>query len=1235
MSLLLGIDTGGTYTDAVLYRDVEPGGGTDTGVIAKAKALTTRENLALGIGAVIDNVLRHETARVADINLVSVSTTLATNALVEGQGGRVALVFIGFSDADLDRAGLRDAMAGDPIIRVNGGHTPLGEAQEALDLDTLRRAVLEIAPTVEALAVVAHFGVRNPIHEIQARELIREITGLPVTCGHELSAQLNGPKRALTCVLNARLVGMIAELVDAVEAVLADRHINAPLMLVRGDGSLVSAGFARNRPIETILSGPAASLIGAAHLTGRADAIISDIGGTTTDIAVLRDGRPALSPKGAAVGGYQTMVEAIDMVTLGLGGDSEVWFEGRGRGEAPMIGPRRLIPISLLARDHPEFVAEALRRQLKRETPAEFDARFLTLNRRVLDRMPGLRPGEQRIVDAIGEGVAAQDEVITRRPQLGALDRLVGLGVVRVSGFTPSDAAHVAGMHREWDGAAAAMAADLIARQRDALGGARAATREELASRVIAAIKRRSAEVVLAAALARDGLGDVNPSTSKLVRMALDGGGSAARVDIGVKLPVIGLGASAPVYYPDVAAMLGAKADIPEHADVANAVGAVVGRVEIRRELTVIATEAGAYRVQGHGEPKDFASPLQARQYAAEILTELAARDARAAGADDIECRERYEEDVADVDGKPVFVEARMTVTATGRPRTRAVAGAPKPEARAPGSTLVNSGMIDENEILKRLQAGVARAGGAQDWTSVSRLCRRMLMIKPEMGAPLRNHAVATARLASPARARPMFHRAILAQLNNANTMHDAAVNESRARNHREAERLGRWAICAAPDRIENYLTAGAAAFGVLDMDGAWSYFVRARAIRPDNVIALSNMVEVLTRKGHHGLIGRATRRLLCSHPTAAGGGSALASAWTSIGRTPQAVKVARQMLTIDPLDGKLQGTLARAELKRGNHENAIESARRYAVITPSNSNALLTLSEASVRMDDLTLCETSSTWLRAIASDRGRGMALSVETSGRPALYVHVPKTAGSSIQRSTYVFTSSIGHRWIEQEPTEEDRHYSAWVAPNLLIRKEVLDQRFIFSNTRHLLPLLVSFYEHCRRGFASPTMIDLVRAAREEPFADFLRRIANQDTPWISRRFIFGPYFERSTGRFLIDWLNRTEEVDIDLPMMCRIRRYPYRGVGTVNKEVDKDWRVYYDDALIDLAWTTWAREVAMFGYTRDGGYSDGALLHRDVSRYKPRLTYDWRDDTVRLDGMVYDGGDHGGQAVAAGR
>ncbi|MGI9595962.1 MAG: hydantoinase/oxoprolinase N-terminal domain-containing protein, partial [Acidimicrobiales bacterium] len=279
----IGIDTGGTYTDAVLYDDATPvdGPGGGTAVVAKAKA-RTRIDLALGIAESLDEILGNDRlTSPAEVSLVALSTTLATNALVEGVGGRVALVFIGFTEAELDRGGLREGLGEAPVIMAAGGHDSLGVEVAPFDAEAMLARARELE--VDAFAVAGQFSVRNPTHELAARDALLAL-GKPVACGHELSAKLNGPKRALTCLLNAKLIGLIAELCQAAETILAERNITAPLMIVRGDGSLVSASFAKNRPIETILSGPAASLIGAGHLTGAPDIVVSDIGGTTTDV---------------------------------------------------------------------------------------------------------------------------------------------------------------------------------------------------------------------------------------------------------------------------------------------------------------------------------------------------------------------------------------------------------------------------------------------------------------------------------------------------------------------------------------------------------------------------------------------------------------------------------------------------------------------------------------------------------------------------------------------------------------------------------------------------------------------------------------------------------------------------------------------------------------------------------------------------------------------------------------
>ena len=205
--MLLGIDTGGTYTDAVLYDEA-----TRT-VVAKAKSPTTHHELSIGICGAIDAVLASAEVAPERIELVSLSTTLATNALVEGKGRPVGAVIIGFDGDVLERAGLGEALGPDPAVILAGGHDPHGSAVAPLDTERLAVEVAAVASRVEAFAVTAQFSVRNPEHELAAAEVIREVTGQPVTLSHHLSARLNGPKRAVTAVLNARLISIIDGLV--------------------------------------------------------------------------------------------------------------------------------------------------------------------------------------------------------------------------------------------------------------------------------------------------------------------------------------------------------------------------------------------------------------------------------------------------------------------------------------------------------------------------------------------------------------------------------------------------------------------------------------------------------------------------------------------------------------------------------------------------------------------------------------------------------------------------------------------------------------------------------------------------------------------------------------------------------------------------------------------------------------------------------------------------------------
>ena len=664
MTLVIGLDTGGTYTDAALLD-------TATGTVrATGKSLTTRDDLSIGVGGAIRRVLEDFDGSAADIGLISLSTTLATNAVVEGVGGRVALLMIGFDETSLQRADLARALGQDPVFFINGGHAADGTPQAQLDEAAIREAVNATEGEVSAYAVAGHFATRNPAHESRTRDLLRDLTGAPVTCSHELSSSLGGPRRALTAVLNARLINLLDRLVAATEGIMADEGLSCQLMVVKGDGSLLESGYARSRPVETVLSGPAASLAGAAFLAGTCTAMVADIGGTTTDIALLQNGAPRLKADGALVGGWQTMVEAADIRTCGLGSDSEVTPVGRGTTGGLTLGPRRAVPLSLLATQWPE-VKDKLAEQLAIAVPMSTDARF------VMPLMPNgvpawLTRSEARLAaKAIEMGPSSVAEIAGTQLALGAVDRLIGRGLLTLATFTPTDALHVTGDFTGFDAEAAMLGAKLIARQKTGIGQPIAETPEELARRTLSELHRRTGLALMDAALAHDGFGEMqatnNPLLANLYRDGTTGKDSLVKLSLELGTDLVALGASAATHYPHVARRMGVELTVPDHAEVAGAVGAAAGSVRQRVMISVTQPSEGRYRVHLPGGPRDLGVMDEALASAREVAGQLAEERARKAGATSVSIE--ISEDIKLVPlggGKELFIEALVQATADG-----------------------------------------------------------------------------------------------------------------------------------------------------------------------------------------------------------------------------------------------------------------------------------------------------------------------------------------------------------------------------------------------------------------------------------------------------------------------------------------------------------------------------------------------------------------------------------------
>ena len=655
----LGFDTGGTYTDAVIM-DLDSGE-----ILERAKSLTTRSDLSIGIKGAIAEFDKDLLSKVVTVCL---SSTLATNSIVEGKGCRVGLVLIGSQitvSANVDYS-----------IMIKGSHTATGKVDEPLDIEAARKFLTSIKGKVDCIAVTGFMSVRNPEHEQEVAALAKEILKVPVVCGYELSSGLGFNERTITCIMNARLIPVIEELIQSVNKVLGEFGIDAPLMIVKGDGSVMSEEMAKIRPVETILSGPASSINGAKKLSGKDNAIVVDIGGTTTDIGIVRDGKPRLDPEGALIGGYRTRVMAAEITTAGMGGDSRI-VVNPGR---PVLTPIRAIPLCVAAQRWPK-VAEALA-GLAGMDPAPMMKELSKPGRQVLAsemvltmRMP---PEGYSINEANTELLKlAFDEpcsVLEAAERLGRetsefyLESLEEMGLIQRVGFTPTDVLHADGTYTEFDAEASKAAAAYLA----ALAGMDA---DRFVSECRKAIRTKLCRELMDALITEDsGEPDLGRTGADLLSKAIT---CEHAKDFGcffkLDKPIIGIGAPSGVYIRWVGDVLGTDVLISEDSDVGNAVGAICASVSesVKFQITPMkAVEGSAYEVFSRFGRAIYTTMDEAVERCTEQGREFVTKAALDNNAECVEV-------TVDLDrrsyilnfGSTDLEEAVLVVTAAGKPR--------------------------------------------------------------------------------------------------------------------------------------------------------------------------------------------------------------------------------------------------------------------------------------------------------------------------------------------------------------------------------------------------------------------------------------------------------------------------------------------------------------------------------------------------------------------------------------
>ena len=330
MTVRIGIDVGGTNTDAVLLDDANT-------ILASVKRPTTPD-IETGVVDALNAVLvGHDPA---SVTLAMLGTTQCTNAIVERRGlRRVGVLRIGapattaiepLADWPED---LRAVVLADSRV-VGGGHHYDGREIAGLDVAAVRRAAENWAGSVDAVAISSVFSPANPDHERAAAELVRETLDVPITVSHEIGS-IGLLERENAAVMNAALTGVAQRATNGFVQALTAAGVRAATYLSQNDGTMMSLTQAAEYPVLTVASGPTNSLRGGALLSGRTDAIVIDVGGTTADLGALVAGFPRESGIAVDVGGVVTNFRMPDLVSVALGGGTIV----RGEGAAVRLGP--------------------------------------------------------------------------------------------------------------------------------------------------------------------------------------------------------------------------------------------------------------------------------------------------------------------------------------------------------------------------------------------------------------------------------------------------------------------------------------------------------------------------------------------------------------------------------------------------------------------------------------------------------------------------------------------------------------------------------------------------------------------------------------------------------------------------------------------------------------------------------------------------------------------------------
>ncbi len=633
----IGIDTGGTYTDAVIY-DM-----TSRKVLSYGKSLTTKEQLETGIDRAL-GLLDQDLIPKAE--LLALSTTLATNACLEDKGSRARLLMIGMQPdkmLNLDQIyasyGFRDL---DQLIFIDGKPEHMFSEPQEPDWEMLREKAPEWFANCPAAGVCQIYpNADGGKLEQGAKKVLQEVRpDLSVTSAHKLFDEVDPLKRGAGTLLNARLVPLVKDFMEAVKTVMKKRNLDVPLAIVRSDGSLMTESMAKVYPVETLLCGPAASAVGGSTIADLSDAMIVDMGGTTTDVALVRNGRPVSAVKGVSIGKWKTTVQGIYVDTFLLGGDSAVRHE---KGRMYLDG-ERVISLSVLQEQYPS-VPERLQEVIQRHDTYLKHTRmlheFYVLQKSIRGR-EGYTEEEQKLCAVLEEYGPLNEELLAEKAGVEMYymktGRLLEEGILMRSGLTPTDMMVLKGDFPGHPTEAVQLALKIFAANIPE-------TPEEIPDRVYTLAEKKLycnlARILLDQKYPSRDRRNLDEGIEQMIQWAYEdavhGTGEWSSMNIRCDLPIVGVGAPIHVFLPRVAELLGTTAVIGEYSPVANALGAIASQIVTTVQIRAKAEyEGGA--LQGFTVFEDttrhwFEEEEEAEAFARELALRLVLERAREQGS--------------------------------------------------------------------------------------------------------------------------------------------------------------------------------------------------------------------------------------------------------------------------------------------------------------------------------------------------------------------------------------------------------------------------------------------------------------------------------------------------------------------------------------------------------------------------------------------------------------------------